>query len=79
MVRLDNSTVVQALNSNEGHSMVAAPVLQDCRNCLRDIGKVTIKHCSRESSIVAHELAKWGNENPPALWLEAPLVLFLSF
>ena len=31
MVRLDNSIVVQALNSNEGHSMVAAPVLQDCR------------------------------------------------
>ena len=59
--------------------MVAAPVLQDCRNCLQDIGKVTVEHCIRESNIVAHELAKWGSANPPALWVEAPPDFIFKF
>lgn len=39
VVRSDNSTVVDAINFNEGHSMVAAPVLDDCRSILLDYGK----------------------------------------
>ena len=57
LVRMDNSVVVDAINLNEGHSMVAAPVLDDCRELLREFGKVTIEHCNRESNVVAHELA----------------------
>ena len=57
---------------NEGHSMVAAPVIDDCRNMLADFGKVTIEHCNRESNMVAHVLAQWGRSNPSSLWLEEP-------
>ena len=49
LVRMDNSVVVDAIHLNEGHSMVAAPVLDDCRELLREFGKVTIEHSNRIS------------------------------
>uniref|UniRef100_A0A8I7B4L5 RNase H type-1 domain-containing protein n=1 Tax=Hordeum vulgare subsp. vulgare TaxID=112509 RepID=A0A8I7B4L5_HORVV len=45
LVRMDNLTVVQALHNNEGHSMVGAPILQDCRVMLREFGKAVVEHC----------------------------------
>ena len=48
MPRMDNIVVVDALRMNEGHAMVAAPVLEECRFLLREFGKVTIEHCNRE-------------------------------
>ena len=53
MLRMDNIVVVDALRMNEGHAMVAAPVLEECRFLLREFllrefGKVTIEHCNRE-------------------------------
>ena len=65
LVRMDNLIVVQALHSNEGHSVVAAPILQDCRVMLREFGKAVVEHCIRESNMVAHELAQWGGANTP--------------
>jgi hypothetical protein len=41
LVRMDNSIVVDAIHLNEGHSMVAAPVLDDCRI----ITRVREGHC----------------------------------
>ena len=58
--------------------MVAAPVIDDCRNMLADFGKVTIEHCNRESNMVAHVLVQWGRSNPPSLWLEEPPVFIAS-
>lgn len=81
MVRMDNIIVVEALKLNEGHAMVAAPVLEDCRNTLKEFGKVTIEHCNRGSNVVAHELARWGRVNPPSVWVDDPpdfLVKFLA-
>lgn len=72
VVQMDNIVVVNSLIRNEGHSMVAAPVIDDCRNMLADFGKVTIEHCNRESNMVAHVLAQWGRSNPSSLWLEEP-------
>lgn len=74
MVRMDNITVVEALKLNEGHTMVAAPVLENCRNTLKEFGKVTIEHCNRESNVVSHELATWGRLNPPSVWVDDPLI-----
>ena len=47
LVRMDNFVVVDAIHLNEGHSMVAALVLDDCRELLREFGKVIIAHCNR--------------------------------
>ena len=54
VMRSDNNTVVDAINCNEGYSMVAAPVLDDCRSILLGFGRVNIEHCSRETNYVAH-------------------------
>ena len=40
MARMDNFIVVNALQLNEGQSMVAGPVLDECRELLRGFGKV---------------------------------------
>ena len=74
-----NLIVVQALHNNEGHSMVAAPILQDCRVMLREFGKVVVEHCIRESNMVAHELAHYGSANNPTLWVETLSVFLLKF
>ena len=42
-----NITAVNALRFNEGNSMVAAPVLDECRSYLVDLGRFTIEHCIR--------------------------------
>jgi hypothetical protein len=39
-IQTDNLTVVEALTKNEGYSLVAAPILNDCRNLLKEFGKV---------------------------------------
>lgn len=64
--------MVEALQNNEGHSMVAAPILEDCRDILRDFGKVVVEHCFRDLNVVAHELARWGSSNNPEIWLDIP-------
>ena len=64
--------MVEALPNNEGHSMMAAPILADCRELLRDFGKAMIEHCNRDSNVVAQELARWGSSNNPHLWVEVP-------
>ena len=78
LVRSDNITVVDALRFNEGYSMVAASVLQECRSYLADFGRFTIEHCIRESNYVAHELARWGRANNPSCWIDAPLDFIIS-
>ena len=50
IVRSDNITVVVALKLNGGYSMVAGPVLDECRSYLEDFGKFIIENCIRESS-----------------------------
>ena len=73
LVRMDNSLwLMLYIHLNEGHSMVAAPLLDDSRELLREFGKVTIEHCNRESNVVAHELAEWGRANTPSLCVDAP-------
>lgn len=77
-VRMDNSIMVHAIRLNEGHSMVVAPVLDDCCELLRESGKVTIEHCNRELNVVAHELAEWGHANGPFVWVDAPPIFVAS-
>lgn len=72
VVRSDNITLVEAINLNEGYSMVAAPVLDECRSILNDFGKVNVEYCIRESNFVAHALARWGRDKNPSLWVDAP-------
>ncbi|XBI42163.1 hypothetical protein VPH35_126525 [Triticum aestivum] len=72
VVRSGNITVVAALKFNEGYSMVAAPVLDECHSHLVDFRRFTIEHCIRESNYVAHELARWGRANNPSRWIDAP-------
>lgn len=81
MVRMDNSIVVDPMNLTEGHSMVAAPVLDDCCSILSELGKVTIEHCIVyiESNVVVHELARWGFVNNPSVWADAPLIFLFNF
>ncbi|XBH97489.1 hypothetical protein VPH35_127150 [Triticum aestivum] len=72
IVRSDNITVVEALKLNGGYSMVAGPVLDECRSYLDDFGKFTIEHCITESNFVAHELACWGHTKSPTRWVHDP-------
>ena len=72
LVQMDNLVVVEALKFNSGYSMVAAPILEECRNLFGDFGKVRIEHCNRESNMVAHLLAQQGRVDPPALWKDSP-------
>ena len=67
---MDNLIVVEALKFNTGQAMVAGPILEHCRKLLRDFGKVFLKHCNRESNMVAHMLAQQGRSDPPSLWLD---------
>ena len=69
---MDNLIVVESLGNNSGHSMVAAPILDDCRELLRGFGKVLVEHCNRESNLVAHSLARQGRVDPPSVWLDSP-------
>ena len=71
-IQMDNLVVVDALNQNAGHSMVAAPILDECRSLLQEFGKVLIEHCNRESNMVAHVLAQRGRVDPPFVWSDAP-------
>lgn len=70
--------VVEALNQNEGNGMMSTPVLEDCRETLKDFGKVSAERCNRESNIVAHELASWGRLNPPTVWVDDPPYLLFK-
>lgn len=51
VARMDKTIVVNALQLNDGHSMVASRVLEECRDLLRDMGKVFLEHCDRESNV----------------------------
>ena len=61
---------------NEGDSVMAAPILDDCIELLRDFGNVTIELCNSESNAVAHQLAGWGMQ-PIRLcgWTQFPILL----
>ena len=71
-IQSDCLVLIQALQKNEGHSMVAAPLLDTCRLSLLDFGKVVLEHCNRDSNKVAHVLAQNGRVDPPNLWLDSP-------
>ena len=71
MIQSDSIIVIDSLKLNEGYILVASPILDDCRSLLQDFGKVIIKHCFRETNMVAHELASYGRGNPPTMWSDA--------
>ena len=71
--------MVQTLNRGKGHSMVAAPILEDLRRDLSEFGKACVEFCSRESHVVAHVLARWGRENHPSVWFESPPEFSIKF
>ena len=60
LIQMDNLIVVESLKSNSGHSMVVAPILDECRNLMEDFGKVEVEHCNRESNTVAHCISSEG-------------------
>ena len=66
-VQTDNLILVEALQQNLGHSMIAAPILEDCKLLLVDFRKVVLEHCNRDSNKVAHVLAQNGRVDPPNL------------
>ena len=78
LVQSDSSIVMDALRMNEGYALVAAPILEDFRKLSADFGKVIIEHCSRESNMVAHELASYGRGNPPTVWSDTPPSFILN-
>ena len=64
--------LVEAMNSTEALSSVAAPILKERRDLANEFGKVIFQHYNRESNNVAHELASFGRSNPPVVWLDIP-------
>ena len=77
-VQMDNLVVVEALNHNARHSMIATPILDECRSLLGEFGKVSIEHCIRELNQVAHVLALKGQDDPPTVWLDSPPPFIIS-
>ena len=63
---------MEAFKTGTRLASVLGPILDDCRDLAQDFGKVTLQLCSRESNYVAHELAKFGRDNPPTLWCDVP-------
>ena len=78
MIQSDNLIVTDALKLNEAYTLVAAPILDDCRSLLQDFGKVTIEHCFKETNMVAHDLASYGRGNPPTVWSDTPHSFILN-
>jgi ribonuclease HI len=78
VIQSDCMAVVEALNSNGAISSVGAPIIEDCQDFVKDLGKVIVQLCYRESNKVAHELASFGRDNPPAVWLDIPPSFLLS-
>lgn len=56
-VQSDCLVLIEALQQNEGDSMVAAPILHECRLLFVNFGKFVLEHCNCEANMVAHELA----------------------
>lgn len=54
---MDNLVVVEASNLNIGHSMVSAPIAEECRSLSEEFGKVLSKHIVIEFNMVARVLA----------------------
>lgn len=79
LLRMDNVTVVEALNEDEGYSMVVAPILSACRSEFSSFGKASIEFCNRESNAVAHVLAEWGRVNQPSEWFDTPSNFIVKF
>ena len=79
LIQSDDVIVVDALKNNEGHSLVAAPILNDCRVLLEEFGNIYLDFFNRESNCVAHELASFGRGNPPTVWSDNPLNFLLKF
>ncbi|XBH81254.1 hypothetical protein VPH35_106843 [Triticum aestivum] len=78
LVQMDCLNLVESLQQNTGHSTIAAPILEDCRLLLLNFGKVILKHCNRESNMVAHVLAQNGRVDPLNLWLDSPPAFILE-
>lgn len=78
LVQSDSLVLVEALQNNSGHSIVADPILEECRLLLINLGNVVIEHCNRDSNKVAHVLAQNGRVDPPNLWLDSPLAFILK-
>ena len=72
IVQSDCDAVVDAFNSNGSLSSVIGPIIGECRTLAQDFGSVVVQSCNRESNQVAHELAKFGRDNPPTLWCDVP-------
>ena len=64
--------MVESLNMNSGQSMVAGPILDECRSLKEESGKVLFEHFNRETNMVAHVLAQRGRVDPPSVWLDTP-------
>ncbi|KAF6999523.1 hypothetical protein CFC21_015533 [Triticum aestivum] len=77
LVQMVNLIVMESIQQNSGHSMVAAPILDECRSLILDFGKVSLEHFNHESNMVAHALALFGRDDPPNVWLDSPPV-FIS-
>ena len=62
--------LIEAMQQKVGHSsvsMVAGPILEECRIFLVGFGKVVLEHCNRDSNMVAHVLAQNGCVDRPNL------------
>jgi hypothetical protein len=69
----------RGIELNGAISSVGAPIIEDRQDLVKDFGKVIVQHCYRESNKVAHELASFGRDNPPAVWLDIPPGFRLPF
>lgn len=72
LVQMDNLVLVEDLNLSMGHSVVATPILEECRKLSEEFEKVLFEHCNRESNMVAHMLAQQGRVDPLSLWSDSP-------
>ena len=62
--------MVDAIRRNEGYSMVAAPIFDECKSFVEDFGKFAVEHCFRKSNSIAHKLARWGHADSSSRWVD---------
>jgi ribonuclease HI len=78
-VESDSMEVINACTGEEMWWSSAAAIYAECVDSISVIGKVTFKHCSRETNKVAHYLARFSFDSKISCnWVDEPPSCILS-
>ena len=73
LVEFDSMEVVHAVLEPDKYRGTGAVIIDDCRQLIASLSRVTIQHCLREANGVSHLLARHGvSQGFGEVWLVDP-------